>query len=112
MQVGTLVGMPLARRATQANISAIYVGGLIQLLFGITGRWYLDARGLIKKVHKNNNSSHARGMDGGNETAVVVGSRLATDTLSGSLINEHWFPPLASETPNEYKTYEKGAYWR
>jgi hypothetical protein len=47
MQVGTLVGMPLARRATQANISAIYVGGLIQLLFGITGRWYLDARGLI-----------------------------------------------------------------
>ena len=51
-------------------------------------------------------------MDGSNETAVVVGSRLATDTLSGSLINEHWFPPLASETPNEYKTYEKGAYWR
>lgn len=51
-------------------------------------------------------------MDGGNETAVVVGSRLATDTLSGSLINEHWFPPLASETPNEYKTYEKRAYWR
>ena len=93
--------MPLARRATQANISAIYVGGLIQLLFGITGRRYSTrgGRGLIKKVHKNNNSSHARGMDGGNETAVVVDSRLATDTLSGSLINEHWFPPLASETP-------------
>ena len=105
-------GMPLARRATQANISAIYVGGLIQLLFGITGRRYLDARGLIKKLHKNNRSSHARGMDGSKETAVAAGSRLATDTLSGSLVNEHWIPPLASETPSEYKTYEKGAYWR
>jgi predicted HAD superfamily phosphohydrolase YqeG len=56
-------------------------------------------------VHNNNNSSHARGMDGSNETAVVVGSRLATDTMSGSLVNEHWITPLASEMPNEYKTY-------
>jgi predicted HAD superfamily phosphohydrolase YqeG len=44
-------------------------------------------------------------MDGSNETAVVVGSRLATDTMSGSLVNEHWITPLASEMPNEYKTY-------
>ena len=85
-----------------SNLSAIYVGGLIQLLFGITGRRYLDAPVTKHAVAATNGSKAA--------TAAEVGSRLATNTLSGN-VNEHWIAPLASETPSEYKTYEKGAYW-
>ena len=34
--------MPLSKFARGRGISAIYVGGLIQLLFGIAGRRYLE----------------------------------------------------------------------
>ena len=84
-------GMPLAHHARQANISAIYIGGLIQLLFGLTGRRYVDA------PHANSSSN--------------TGSLLATNALSGIHVNAHWMSPLASETPRNRLSLENGAYW-
>ena len=85
------LGMPLSKFARGRGISAIYVGGLIQLLFGIAGRRYLE---------KVTPSEHEVG-----GLAVKVFQRQG-------LVNEHWIRPLDSETPRLFREVEGGAYWR
>jgi hypothetical protein len=75
-------GLPLARFAKAHNISTVYVGGLLQLLFGISGRRYVDDKNLGRTVF----SGRAR-------------------------ITRHWMPPLDSETPRNLHHVEGGAYW-
>ena len=82
-------GLPLARAAKEKGLSSIYVGGIIQLLFGITGRRYLEKQNL---------------------NGVWV-SKYADEVFHDN-VNEHWMPPLDSETPSNFRMQEGGAYWR
>ena len=81
------IGLPLARHAKSRGLSAIYVGGLIQILFGITG---------LRYVERLTNGKEEGG--------------LANKVLSGN-VNAHWMPPLDSETPPNFNDQEGGAYW-
>ena len=81
-------GLPLARHAREKGVSSIYVAGLVTLLFGITGRRYVENL-------KNGTAS------GG----------LADEVFRPGTINEHWRPPLDVETPHNFRTLEGGAYW-
>lgn len=85
------LGLPLARHAKEKGLSAIYVGGLLQILFGIAGRRYLEKM-----------SPTEREVGG---LAVKVFNRQG-------LVNEHWIRPLDSETPRNFRDQEGGAYWR
>ena len=88
--------MPLARFAKEEKgISAVYIGGLIQLLFGLTGRRYLERLVVNGRLDKGGVDSSLRGDD----------NRIM-ETL-----NEHWMPPLDSETPSNFWEQERGAYW-
>ena len=68
-----------------ANGSSIYLGGLIQLLFGLSGRRY---------------------------QLLNYSTRGSDHVFREGSVNEHWRPPLDSETPSNFMDVEGGAYWR
>ena len=83
------IGLPLARVGAAKGVSTIYLGGIIQLLFGIAGRRYLE------KVHKG----------------AEVGGLAKSVFRKQGMVNEHWIRPLDSETPRNFHDQEGGAYW-
>ena len=91
--------MPLARFAKEElGTSAVYLGGLIQLMFGITGRRYVERMrngkeegGLASRVFQGGTGGQAGGHD--------------------PTVNPSWMPPLDSETPHNFNQQEGGAYW-
>ena len=84
------LGLPLAHHAKKRGVSAIYLGGVIQLLFGLIGRRY------VKVI-----SGSGRAVGG-----------LSRKVFGTNVLNRHWRPPLRSETPPNFYEQEGGAYWR
>ena len=88
--------------AKARGMSAIYLGSVIQLIFGLMGRRYLDqTRGAVQP----------KGAAAGHSAAAGRGAP-SKKVFSEGMVNEHWRPPLASETPPNFKEQEGGAYWR
>ena len=91
------LGMPLALHAKERGLSAIYLGGLIQLLFGLIGRRYVE--------------EVVDGKARGGMASQVFASHDQGQGSAAALVNAYWRPPLESETPQNILEQENGAYW-
>ena len=118
------LGLPLARHAKERGISAVYLGGLVQLLFGISGKrceWLptLETPSLPRHSLRPRYciDSRPRGTDVESLIPDGKGGFKPTGGLSSVVftgrvrVNTDWIAPLDSETPVDYKLMEQGAYW-
>ena len=80
-------GMPLANYARSLNMSAVYVGGATQLMFGVSGHRYVEKHlGRPRRARWDNDKE--------------------------GLPNKYWKYPFAHEIPKGSMAVEDGAYWR